>query len=158
MSFHYVRHILCNHPHREKHRLVGNNLHVIYCSQWILTVLHFCGHSYCIFGGSLSLIRVCNAQIAQRRQQPAHSRHLCRFGGICRPSRRHKMTIQRSSPSYLPCNSAGNMQFLQQLQHLLHWIAQPLQTVELILSSCPVLICHPCISRSRIRTNLVFCV
>ena len=130
-------------------------------SQRMLSFLHFCGDSQCIFGGLLPGIRSCNAQIAQRRQQPGHSRHLCRFGGMSRTSRRHKMTIQRRSPSYPPFNSAGNMQFLQQLQHLPHllrWIAQPLQIVELILSSCPVLICHPCISRSRIRTNLVFCV
>ena len=38
--------------------------------------------------------------LAQRRQQPSFSRHLCHFGGNSRTSRRHKMSFRRFLPVF----------------------------------------------------------
>ncbi len=58
-------------------------------------------------------------RIATRWHQPNHPLQLRHFSDMERASRRYKMSIQRLTPSHPPAISAGVLQNLQFVQHLL---------------------------------------
>ncbi len=52
-------------------------------------------------------------QFCQRWHHESNPPLLWRFGATDRPSRRHKMTVQRFTPSLPPVNSAEVLQFMR---------------------------------------------